>query len=146
MLEQMSSVGSPLGLHRLVLASPVVTMRTGVGTALRLLHEHSLPALPVVEGGRLLGLVYEKDLLRLAPSEATTLDVFELREALDRLTVGHVLSRVEPLGATATLQQAMLALGRSGLKAVPVMDGERFLGLLAWQALMSALSENLAPA
>jgi acetoin utilization protein AcuB len=117
-----------------------------VGTALRLLHEHNLPALPVVEGGRFLGLVYEKDLLRLAPSEATTLDVFELREALDRLTVGRVLSRVEPLSAAAPLQQAMLLLGRSGLEAVPVMDGERLLGLLAWPALMSALSENLAPA
>ena len=145
MLEQMSSGGSPLGLRRLVLASPVVTVRTGVGSALRLLHEHNLPALPVVEGGRLLGLVYEKDLLRLAPSEATTLDVFELREVLDRLTVGRVLSRVEPLDATATLQQAMLALGRSGLEAVPVMDGERLLGVLAWPALMSAFSENLAP-
>ena len=60
---------------------PVITPRTTIATALRLLREHTLPALPVCEAGRLRGLVSERALLRLTPSEVTTLDVYELRES-----------------------------------------------------------------
>ncbi len=90
-----------------MLPSPVITPDTGVATALHLLREHNLPALPVVEGDRLLGMVYEKDLLRLAPSEATMLDAFELHAALDRLTVRRVVRPVESLSVYASLQEAL---------------------------------------
>jgi acetoin utilization protein AcuB len=110
--------------------SPVVTPRTGVGTALRLLDEHDLPGLPVAEGSRLLGMVYERDLLRLAPSQATTLDAYELHDVLERLTVGRALKPTETLCADASLQEALLFVGRKALEAVPVVAEGRFLGLL----------------
>jgi acetoin utilization protein AcuB len=125
-------------------AAPAVTGRTGVGTALRLMRENGQVALPLLENGRLLGLVYEKDLLRLVPSEATTLDVYELREVLDRLTVGRVLRLVAALPPGASLEDALRHMGRESLEAVPVADGDCFLGLLTWPALLTALSAALA--
>ena len=61
---------------RMIPSPPTVTPHTTIGTALRLLREHHLPALPVCEGGRIRGVVDERSLLRLTPSEATTLDVY----------------------------------------------------------------------
>ncbi len=72
-------------------ALPVVTPQTTVGTALRLLRELRLPALPVCAGDRFVGLVGEKDLLRVTPSDTTTLDVYEPREVLDKLTVARAV-------------------------------------------------------
>jgi CBS domain-containing protein len=127
-------------------AAPAVTGRTGVGTTLRLLRESGQVALPLVENGNLLGLVFEKDLLRLAPSEATTLDVYELRAVLDRLTVGRVLRPIAALPPGASLDEALLHMGRESLEAVPVADGDCFLGLLTWPSLLAALGGALATA
>lgn len=143
-MAKTSSTHAFAGIRDWMQPSPVVTPFTGVATALRLLHEHNLPALPVVENGQLLGMVYEKDLLRLAPSEATTLDVYEQHAALDRLTVRRVMRSVASLGTCASLQEAMQLVGGGALEAVPVVDDQRFLGLLTWPALVRALGSELA--
>ena len=139
MFDTVASPRSFPGIRTWMLPSPVVTSSTGVATALRLLREHNLPALPVVERGQLLGMVYEKDLLRLAPSEATTLDVYEQHAVLDRLTVRRAMRPAESLCANASLKDALTLVNRAAVEAVPVVDDQRVLGLLTWPALMKAV-------
>ena len=143
MLDDTTTIRSSSSVRNWVIGSPVITPRTGVGTALRLLDEHDLPALPVVEGSQFRGVVREKDLLRLAPSEATTLDVYEQRAALDRLTVARLVRPVERLDARASLQEAMSLMGRTGLGAVPVLEDGHLVGMLVWPALLEALRMSL---
>ncbi len=118
---------------------PVITPRTTVGTALRLLREHRVPALPVCEGGRFLGLVDERALLRLTPSEATTLDIYELRNVLDRLTVARA---TVPAAASVTpdtpLDEAAALMRRNAVEVLPVLDAGRLAGLLHWTVLLAA--------
>jgi acetoin utilization protein AcuB len=73
----------------MIVSVPIITPDTTIATAFRLLRKHHLPALPVCAQGKLVGLVDEKALLRFTPSEATTLDVYEMRAVLDRLTVAR---------------------------------------------------------
>ena len=118
---------------------PMITPKTTIATALRLLREHRVPVLPVCAGGGLLGLVDEKGLLRLTPSEMTTLDVYELREWLDRLTVSRA---VVPTPATVTPDASLAEAGAKMLEvdadAVAVVDDGRLLGLLTRTALLEA--------
>jgi acetoin utilization protein AcuB len=118
---------------------PVITPKTTIATALRLLREHDVPALPVCAGTRLLGLVDEKALLRFTPSEMTTLDVYELREWLDRMTVARA---VVPTPATvapyASLGEAGAKMLRAGADAIAVVDDGRLVGLLTRTALLEA--------
>lgn len=116
--------------------SPVITSRTTVATALRLLREHDVPALPVVDGDRFLGLVRETGLLRLTPSDATTLDVYELRNVLDGLTVSRIVERTPSIGVTASVEDAATLMRAGRYPVLPVMDGGRFVGLLPWTALL----------
>jgi acetoin utilization protein AcuB len=120
-------------------ALPLITPRTTIATALRLLREHRTPALPVCDGERFVGLVTEKALLRLTPSEATTLDVYELREVLDKLTVARA---VEPAAGSVSpetsLAEAAALMSRTAAEVVPVLDGGRLTGLLHWTALLAA--------
>jgi len=126
---------------------PTVTPKTTVATALRLLREHGLPALPVSGEGGLLGLVGEKALLRLTPSEATTLDVYEMHDVLDRLTIARAaVPARETIGPDASLEEAAAAMLRSGIEVIPVVDGERFLGLLTWPSLLAAAVGTPRPA
>jgi acetoin utilization protein AcuB len=126
---------------------PAITPQTTIATALRLLREHGTAALPVLDGTRVVGLVDEKALLRFTPSEATTLDVYELREVLDRLTVARA---AVPVSATVT-PDAPLAAAAAAMRLVcaqvlPVMDGGRLIGLLPWTRLLAAATGDPARA
>lgn len=120
-------------------ALPVITPRTTVATALRLLREHRLPALPVCEGDRFVGLVGEKALLRLTPSEATTLDVYELRDVLERLTVARAVAHAPAVLAPETpIGDAAALMARTAAEVLPVLAGGRLAGHLPWTAVLAA--------
>ncbi len=120
--------------------SPVVTPATSVGTALRLTAEFGLPALPVVCGAGFAGLVYERDLLRFAPSEATTLDRFELHEVPGRLTVARLVRPAEGVAAESPLREAVGLMLRGGTGVLPVVQAGVPVGLLLWRSVLAALA------
>lgn len=118
---------------------PLITPRTTVGTALRLLREHRVAALPVCDGHRFLGLVDERALLRLTPSEATTLDVYELRNILEQLTVARTTVRAAATVTPETpLDEGAALMRRHAVEVLPVLDGGRLVGLLHWTAVLAA--------
>ena len=118
---------------------PVITAQTTIAQALRLLREQGAPVLPVVSEGRFVGLVDEKTLLRFTPSEATTLDVYELREVLDKMTVGRVAAPASViLSPGASLEDAAALMLRESADVIPVVEQGRFLGLLVWISLLAA--------
>lgn len=116
--------------------TPVITPRTTVSTALRLLREHDVTALPVCDGARFVGLVDEKGLLRLTPSDATTLDVYELRDVLDAMTVSRIVEAVPSISADASLEDAAVLMRTGRHEVLPVMEGGRVVGLLPWTAVL----------
>ena len=122
----------------MITSVPAITPKTSIATALRLLREHSVPALPVTDGARLLGLVDERALLRLTPSEATTLDIYELRDVLDRMTVIRVASPVRATISSDTgINEAADLMLREGAGVIPVVDDGRFAGLLTWTSVLA---------
>lgn len=126
-----------------VVGTPIITCRTTVATALRLLRETGVPALPVWENGHLAGLVDEKALLRLTPSEATTLDVYELRDVLDKMTVSRLVTAAAAAVTPDTpLDEAAALMLRNGVEVLPVLDAGRLVGLLTWTSLLRASFGN----
>ena len=115
---------------------PAITPKTGIETALRLLREHGGQALPVLDGSRFVGLVDETSLLRLTPSDVTTLDVYELRNVLDGMTVSRVVERTPSIGATASVEDAVTLMRAGRYLVLPVLEAGRFVGLLPWTALL----------
>lgn len=124
------------GVRDRMVFSPIITPRTTVATALRLQREHDIPALPVLDGDRFLGLVSETGLLRLTPSDVTTLDVYELRDVLDGLTVSRIVERTPTISADASLEDAATLMRTGRYPILPVVDGVRFVGLLPWTAVL----------
>ncbi len=125
---------------RMVPPVPVITPRTTVATALRLLREHGISALPVCEGDRFVGLVDERALLRLTPSEMTTLDVYELRTELEKLTVARAMSSAVAVTPETPLDEAAALMRRNAVEILPALDGGRLVGLLHWTALLAAVA------
>src|SRR5262245_62008507 len=83
--------------HRLVrdLMTPAplsVSPSTPVNEAQGLMQQHRIQHLPVLENGRLVGLVSDRDIALVLPSPATSLSVHEIGYLLTRLTVGEIMT------------------------------------------------------
>lgn len=107
-----------------------------VSEAKKLLAESRLPALPVVDGGRLRGILTPAHCQRATEFVARTQDVDELAWFVTRLMVKDLMVRnPATVEATDTLE-SVLAKGRQlRISQFPVMDGGRVVGLISAQEL-----------
>lgn len=119
---------------RSVMRTDLITVRadTPVQEALRLLLEHRISGLPVVdEGQRLLGILTEKDLLRLLYEGSG-----EFSTAADLMT-----TRVRGFQADDPLENVCDCLMANHFRRVPILEGERLVGLISRADLMPTILE-----
>lgn len=125
-------------------APVTVAPSTPVPKVQGLMRHRRIRHLPVVEDGRLVGIITDRDVRTVEPSPATSLAAGEMRYLLDRLTVRAVMTRpvitVEPREALAEAVRLMLENRIGGL---PVMEGERLVGILTEVDLLRAFSTTL---
>lgn len=116
-----------------------VTPRTSVAAALRLVRDNGIGHLPVVEHGRVVGVVRQERLLTLTPSEATTLSRHELLDTLSRLTVERAVEPALTLPPRTPLAEAARRLLERNAHEALVVDEDRVVGILTHSDLLRAL-------
>jgi acetoin utilization protein AcuB len=101
----------------------------------------------VVEGERLVGIVTDRDIRLNLPSPATSLSVWELNYLLARLTVRDVMSRsVITIGADRHAAEAARIMVDHKIGALPVLDGERLVGIVTETDFLRAFALSYAEA
>lgn len=109
------------------MSSPVQTVEStaSVADAYNTMMQRGIRRLPVVEGGRLVGIVTLGDLREARPSPATSLSIYELNYLLAKLTVGQVMSH-NPYTVTPTtpIQHAARIMLERKVSGLPVVDEE----------------------
>lgn len=110
----------------------VVHPQTLLTEAYNRMMQRSIRRLPVVEGGRLVGLVTLGDLREARPSSATSLSIYELNYLLACLTIAQVMTHnpytVTPDTPVAEAARLML---RHKIGGLPVVDaGGALVGIL----------------
>jgi len=118
---------------------------TSVPDALRLMREHKVRRLPVVDRhGKLVGIVSDKDLLYASPSPATTLAVWEIPELLGKLRVEKVMTHgVITVTEDTALEEAARIMADSKIGGLPVMRGGSLVGIITETDLFKSLLELL---
>jgi acetoin utilization protein AcuB len=112
--------------------NPISTNRdTSLPEASRLMTDNGIRHLPVVEHGKLVGIVTWGDIREASASDATSLTVFELAYLLKKLPVGKIMTprpiTVTPTTAISRAAQLMLEHKIGGL---PVVEDEKLVGIL----------------
>jgi acetoin utilization protein AcuB len=103
-----------------------------VSDANRILSEGTLHALPVVDGGRLCGLITRANLLRIGHFVSRTQSADELNFFVTRLKVRDVMVRnPATVQASDTMQQCLLKGRNLGVAQFPVLDGEQVVGIIS---------------
>ncbi|MCC6640127.1 MAG: CBS domain-containing protein [Deltaproteobacteria bacterium] len=87
--------------------------------------------MPVVQGGQLVGVVSERDLLRASLSNLTGFDPNERRAFLNGVEIARVMSAPPVvIEADAPVEHAALVMAERRIGCLPVMAGQTLVGLL----------------
>jgi acetoin utilization protein AcuB len=108
-----------------------VTPETTLPEAIRLTGQRGVRHLPVLDGERLVGILSDRDLKRAMASQATSLEVHELRYLLDHLRIGEIMTRtVIRTSPMVPIEDAARTMVMEKIGALPVTEGERLVGLV----------------
>lgn len=103
-----------------------------VSEAKRLLSENNLHALPVVEGGRLRGLVTRANLLRTGHFVLRTQSPAEFDYFVTRLKVKDIMVRnPATVQGSDTMEQCLRKGQELGVAQFPVVEGEQVVGVIS---------------
>jgi acetoin utilization protein AcuB len=121
-----------------------VTPSTPIPRIQELMVYRRIRHLPVVEDGRLVGIITDRDVRTVQASPATSLGLREMHYLLERLTVRAVMTRpVITVAPHESLAEAVRLMLENRVGGLPVTEGERLVGILTAVDLLRAFSTTL---
>lgn len=105
-------------------SNPITIASTAtIADASELMRTNNFRRLPVVDGGKLVGLVTDRDLRSVSPSPATTLSIFELNYLLTKMQIKDIMEKkVITIQVDATVEEAALLLYNHRIGGLVVVD------------------------
>jgi len=129
------------------MTSPVLTITADVPIqdALVRMHSDKVRRYPVVDKhGKLIGIVTETDLLNAKPSDATTLNVWEINFLLSKITIERVMStNVITTTEDCPIEDAARIMADNEISSLPVMRGKSLVGMITETDLFHILLEMM---
>jgi acetoin utilization protein AcuB len=129
------------------MTSPVLTITSDVPIqdALVRMHTDKVRRYPVVDKhGKLIGIVTEGDLLNAKPSDATTLNVWEINYLLSKITVERVMAtNVITTTEDCPIEDAARIMADNEISSLPVMRDKSLVGMITETDLFHILLEMM---
>lgn len=109
----------------------VVDPKTKIFDAVDLMKKHDIHRLPVVDNGKLVGLITEGTIQEALPSKATSLSVYEANYLLNKTVVADVMIKeVKTIHPKAQLEDAVYTMRQNNIAVLPVLDNEKLIGII----------------
>jgi acetoin utilization protein AcuB len=129
------------------MSHPVITVspNTPMQEAHKLMRDEKIRRLPVVDKqGKLVGIISESDLLNAAPSDATTLSVWEMNYLLSKITVKEIMTRkVISAQPDTPLEDAARNMVDNKIGGLPVVRNNEVVGIITETDLFKIFLELL---
>jgi acetoin utilization protein AcuB len=109
--------------------------------AVERIKENAIQMLPVMEKGRLVGVITDRDLKRASASDATSLEIHELLYLLTRIKVRDIMSK-KPVTVPEdyTIEETAEVLLKHNISGAPVIDANsRIVGIITKSDIFRAL-------
>jgi CBS domain-containing protein len=123
-----------------------VTAKSPVKKAIQLMHVHQITAMPVLdEQGGLVGVVSEADVIRgsMIPDRRAHEIPIPVGPSSLPATVGDVMTpRPVTIRSDQDLAAAVELLADTQVKSLPVVDGDRVVGMLSRRDLIAVLARS----
>lgn len=122
-----------------------ITVDVSVQDALAQMRRDKVRRYPVVDKrGSLVGIVTDTDLLNASPSEATTLNVWEINYLLSKINVERVMTtKVITVTPDTTIEEAARIMADAKIGGLPVLRDNRLVGIITESDLFHIFLEML---
>ncbi|MEZ4526679.1 MAG: CBS and ACT domain-containing protein [Desulfobacterales bacterium] len=102
-----------------------VDVNDSMQNAISLIKEHQIRMLPVLEKGKLVGIITDRDLKKASASDATTLEIHELMYLLAKLKIRKIMTK-NPVTVPPdfTLEETAELLLNRKISGIPVLSPE----------------------
>ena len=110
----------------------VIDEDTSMMKAGQIMKESGISRLPVMRGGKLAGIITDRDVKEASPSKATTLDVHELYYLLSELKVKDIMvKKVITCKPDDTVEKAAVIMLEHNISGLPVVDNDgKLVGII----------------
>ena len=100
-----------------------VTSKATIGEVDRLMKKHKFHRMLIIDEGKLVGYLSDRDIMRVTPSPATSLSKFEIRSLLDKLSVKDIMkTNIVTVNEDATIEEAALIMYQNKVGGLPVIS------------------------
>ncbi|MDX9705381.1 MAG: CBS domain-containing protein [Weeksellaceae bacterium] len=121
----------------------VLTPTQSLYDAERLFNKHNIRHIPVVESERIVGVISRSDLLRISYSNLTADEESVESLIYDSYTIPQVMTRIPvTISSDRTVKEAAEILSQHSFHSIPVVDGERLVGIITTTDLLNYLLEQ----
>jgi acetoin utilization protein AcuB len=108
--------------------------------AITLMKEKAIKHLPVVKGGKLRGILSDRDIKEYSPSKATTLDIYELHYILANTRIKELMrTKVITTTADTPVEEAAMVMLDKDIGALPVIEGGSLCGIISDKDIFHSL-------
>ena len=121
-----------------------VDSETLVMDARKIMKENNVRRLPVVDKGKLLGIVTKHDILEASPSPATSLSVHELNYLLSKMKVKEIMKKNPVTLTPDTPFEEALKIGQEQkIGSFPVVENGKLVGIATESDIVRFLTRAL---
>lgn len=121
-----------------------VTPDTTLPEAMEVIQRRGVRHLPVVDGGRVVGVLTHSDIAAAGPSASTTFSAGELNYLLAKLRVAKVMTKNPvTISPDSLLEEAAVLMRTHKIEMLPVVKDERLVGVITESAILDAFIEIL---
>ncbi len=121
-----------------------IDSQTLVLDAQKIMRENNIRRLPVVEKGKLVGIITHHDLLEAAPSPATSLSVHELNYLLSKMKVKEIMKKNPVTLTPDTPFEEALRIGQEKkIGSFPVVENGKLVGIATESDIVRFLTRAL---
>jgi len=114
--------------------------------AVLLLRKSGFRHIPILEQGRLAGVLSERDIYRFSPTMLLPLPVKEYNQLFEETRIGTVMTpNPQSIAPDAPLSHAVEIMVQSRLGCLPVMDAGQLVGIITVRDMLRALYDFVAP-
>jgi acetoin utilization protein AcuB len=113
---------------------------TPIMEARKIMETHKVRRLPVVDKGKLVGVVTLDRIVGVGPSPATSLSVWEINYLLAKMKVREVMQKdVVSVGPDVSVEQALARAQAMKVGAAPVVEDGKVVGIITTNDFMLKL-------
>jgi acetoin utilization protein AcuB len=121
-----------------------VETKTSIMEAQNVMRKKRIKRLPVMDKGKLIGLVTKHMILEASPSSGTSLSIWELNYLLTKMKVDDIMVKnLITIPSDYPLEQVIWLGKKQGISGFPVVDDGKLVGIITEHDISGVLSEVL---